>query len=159
MPEDILFLRDSFEFKAYQKSVNYGVSNNNSLENTLDALIAYQNLIDQYIIKRHLGLKTTKQFKGKRFLEPMRKVSQESGVFALGLALTDAISGGALSIANFFVSECIDRQSTLTEQKMTREKYKLQAALENSEDNGKITAQHFAKNDGNETIYTSLGKF
>lgn len=159
MPEDILFLRDSFEFKKYQKNINNGVPNEKSLENTLDALIAYQNLIDQYIIRRHLGLKTSKQFKGKRFLEPMRKVSQESGVFALGLALTDAISGGALSIANFFVSECIDRQSTLTEQKMTREKYKLQTAIENSKDNSKIKAQHFTQNDGNETIYTSLGKF
>ncbi|MBH0067176.1 MULTISPECIES: hypothetical protein [Pseudoalteromonas] len=159
MPEDILYLRDSFEFKEYQKKINYGVSNENSLENTLDALIAYQNLIDQYIIRRHLGLKTSKQFKAKRFLEPMRKISQESGVFALGLALTDAVSGGALSIANFFVSEVIDRQSTMTEQKITREKYKLQAAIENSADNDKIKAQHFSKGDVNETIYTSLDKF
>lgn len=159
IPEDILFLRDSFEFKEYQKKINYGVSSENSLDNTLDALIAYQNLIDQYIIKRHLGLKTSKQFKGKRFLEPMRKISQESGVFSLGLALTDAISGGALSIANFFVSEFIARQSTLTEQKMTREKYKLQTAIEHSEDSSKIKAQHLTKGDANETIYTSLGKF
>lgn len=159
MPEDILFLRDSFEFKEYQKSFNHGVSNENSLENTLDALIAYQNLIDQYILRRHLGLKTSKQFKGKRFLEPMRKVSQESGAFALGLALTDVISGGALSIVNFFVSECIDQQSKMTEQKMTREKYKLQAEIENSTDNNKIKAQYFTKNGGSETIYTSIGKF
>ncbi|QMV13866.1 hypothetical protein [Vibrio spartinae] len=159
MTEDILFLRDSFEFKEYQKKINYGVSSENSLESTLDALIAYQDLIDQYIIRRHLGLKTSKQFKGKRFLEPIRKVSQESGVFALGLALTDAVSGGALSIANFFVSEFIGRQSTLTDQKMTREKYKLQTSIENSENNSKIKAQHFIKDDANETIYTSLGKF
>ncbi|MCQ8877087.1 hypothetical protein NQT69_03415 [Pseudoalteromonas shioyasakiensis] len=159
MPEDILFLRDSLEFKEYQKKINYGVSSENSLENTLDALIAYQNLIDQYIIKRHLGLKTSKQFKGKRYLQPMRKISQESGVFALGLALTDAVAGGALSIANFFVSEIIDRQSTMTEQKMIREKYKLQTTIENSADNDKIKAQHFSKDDVNETIYTSLDKF
>ena len=47
----------------------------------------------------------------------------------------------------------------MTEQKTTREKYKLQAAIENSADNDKIKAQHFSKGDVNETIYTSLDKF
>lgn len=156
-PQDILFLRDSYEFRTYQKQINNGVSSDNALENTLDALIEYQNLIDQYIIKRHLGLKTSKQFKGKRFLEPMRKVSQEGGVFALGLSLTDSLSGGALSIANFFMSELIGRKSKLSEQKFTREKYKLQAQLESSVDNDKIQARQYASNN-NETIYTSVDK-
>ncbi|RBO83821.1 hypothetical protein [Marinomonas aquiplantarum] len=159
MPEDILYIRDSLEFKEYQKKIKYGVSSESSLESTLDVLISYQNLIDQYIIKRHLGLKTSKQFKGKRFLEPIRKVSQEGGVFALGLALTDSISGGALSIANFFVSELIDRQSTLSDQNIAREKYKLQVSIESSKNNSKIKAQHITNDTSNETIYTSLGKF
>ncbi|MCK7596939.1 hypothetical protein M0G74_06595 [Microbulbifer sp. CAU 1566] len=159
MSDDILFLRDSYEFKTYQKQINNGVSSDNSLENTLDSLIAYQNLIDQYIIRRHLGIKTSKQFKGKRFLEPMRKISQEGGVFALGLSLTDTLSGGTLSIANFFMSEFIDRRSKLSEQKLTREKYKLQAELESSADNDKIKAKHFSNDDKNETIYTSVDKF
>lgn len=159
MPEDILFIRDSYEFKAYQKQISNGVSTGNSLENTLDSLIAYQNLIDQYIIKRHLGLKTSKQFKGKRFLEPMRKISQDGGVFALGLSLTDALSGGSLSIANFFMSEFIDRQSKMSEHKLTREKYKLQVEIENSADNDKVKAKHFTKDNKSETIYTSVGKF
>ena len=159
MPEDILFLRDSYEFKEYQKYIKNGVSSQNVLENTLDSLISYQNLIDQYIIKRHLGLKTSKQFRGKRFLEPMRKVSQEGGVFALGLALTDTLSGGALSIANFFMSEFIDRGSQLSEQKLIREKYKLQAKIESSKDNDKIRAQHFTGSESSETIYTSVNKF
>jgi hypothetical protein len=158
MPEDILFIRDSYEFKAYQKQISNGVSTANSLDNTLDSLIAYQNLIDQYIIKRHLGLKTSKQFKGKRFLEPLRKMSQDGSVFALGLSLTDTLSGGALSIANFFISEFVDRQSKISDHKLTREKYKLQVEIEKSSDNDKVKAKHFINDDKNETIYTSVDK-
>jgi hypothetical protein len=159
MPDDIFFLRDSYEFKEYQKKINCGVSCDNSLDNALDALIAYQNLIDQYIIRRHLGLKTFKQSKCKRFVQPLRKVSQEGGAFAFGLALTDTLSGGALSIANFFMSEIIDRKSTMKEQNITREKYKLQEIIENSANNERIKAKHITKDDTNETIYTSLAKF
>jgi len=89
----------------------------------------------------------------------MRKISQESIVFTFGLHLTDVVSGGALSIANFFISELIDRKSEMTEQKLNREKYKLQAKIENSADNDKIKAKQFTNDDTSETIYTSLGKF
>ena len=161
MPDDILFLRDSYEFKQYQRYIGNGVSSNNQLDNALDALIAYQTLIDQYIIKRHLGLKTSKQFAGKRFLEPMRKVAQEGGVFALGLALTDTLSGGALSIANFFVSEISSYKSQVTEAELTREKHRLLSKIENENDGitGQIKAQQNIQSNINETIYTSVGKF
>ncbi|MBY6185153.1 hypothetical protein KUV89_00665 [Marinobacter hydrocarbonoclasticus] len=154
--DDIIFLRESYEFRQYQKLINSGISNEGNLDNTLDALIAYQDLIDQYIIKRHLGVKTSKQFKGKRFIEPMRKVAQEGSVFALGLALTDTLSGGALSIANFFLSEVISKNSDLSQSKILREKHKLQSIIEKSQNNNKIKAESIPKQNASETIYTSI---
>ncbi|PML75542.1 hypothetical protein [Enterovibrio norvegicus] len=155
--EDILYLRDSYEYEKYQSYINFGVKNDNELDNAYDALISYQNLIDQYIIKRHLGKKTYRQFKCKRYIEPLRKISQEGGVFALGLALTEnAIAGPVISIANFFASELIGQRAELSKSNFERERLKLKSQLKSDGGYKKIEAEQRLNKNKNETIYSSV---
>lgn len=154
-PEDILHLRDSYEFKKYQEHIKKGVSGQRQLDDAWEALKSYQELIDDYIIRRHLGLKVSKQAKGQRYIETIRKVSQESVVYALGLAITGPIGAAALSLANFFVSEGMSKVKERRDDKLGIESYKLKSQLSESE-SVKISAHHVATADMNETIYSSI---
>ncbi|CAE6883072.1 hypothetical protein ACOMICROBIO_FLGHMIGD_00358 [Vibrio sp. B1FLJ16] len=157
-PDDIFYLRDTYEFRQYQKHVRNGVSTDSQLDNALMALKAYQRQIDELIIRRKLGKKTPKSFKGKRFIEPIRKISQEGSVTAFGLTLVEPTSAVALSIANFFLSELLGKREKLSADRIELEKEKLVSNIKR-ESNGepkKIEAHQFSSTDINETIYTSV---
>lgn len=157
-PEDILFLRDSIEFESYQKYIKLGINGTHQQDNALDALIAYQELIDQYIVKRHLGLKTGKQSRTKRFIQPLAKVAHEGGIFALGLALTDTYASGALTVANFFMNEVFNKQSHMSLAKFQREKTKLQIGVSQQGEAGRIKAERISTAKSNEIIYSSVAR-
>lgn len=154
--EDVFYLRDTNEYKTYQKLSKKPVSSEAELNKVTEALVEYQRLIDHLIIRRKLGLKLGRLFKAHRQIQSMRKVSQEAGAYSLGLMLSgDALTGGALTMANFFVSSVLDKQVEREQRKMDAQRHLYAAKLEREHKTEKIGAERrFAERP--ETVYTSV---
>lgn len=109
--DDVLTLRSSGEFRRFNKLTSSVVAKPGQLDDVMRALEQYQQLIDRFIIDRHLGRRTRVATGAHRLVKPLLRVGQESGVFSLGLMLTDVLAGGALSLANFFASSTVEVKS------------------------------------------------
>lgn len=154
--EDVFYLRSTPEYKTYQKRSKNPVRNEDELREVTEALIVYQRLIDNMIIRRKLGIKLRRAEKVYRHLQSMRKIGQEAGAYSLGLALTgDALTGGALTMANFFVGSVLDKLHERDQRKLDAERHLYAAQLERSQQAEKIGAER-RLTERPETVYTSV---
>ena len=152
--EDVLRLRSSSEFRRFQKLSAGVVKREGHLKDVMEALQDYQIAIDRYILDKHLGRKASITTGTSRLIKPVMKVGHESGVFSLGLVLSDVLGGGLLSLANFFACELLDRKGKRDEARLGLEKRDFHTEIMTSGQNDQISARVMARSNL-ETLYTS----
>lgn len=152
--EDVLRLRSSTEFKRFQKLSGGTVKSEGQLRDVMEALQDYQLVIDRYVLDKRFARKASVSTGAHRLIKPVMKVGQESGVFSLGLLLSDVMSGGLLSVANFFASELLERKSKRDESQMNLEKREFYQEIMGNGRNEQISARVMARSNL-ETLYTS----
>lgn len=161
-PEDILTLRQSYQFLDYQNNLNSCVETQNQLSNTAETLAAYQELIDEYIIRKRLGLKTPKQFKGKRYLDILQMSSVEGVNLGLGFAFGAAglaVAGPVgLAITNVFIAATLKHKSNKEKHRIAASKRKYQIELSREGVDSCIAAEQVSNHQNYETIYSSINK-
>lgn len=152
--EDVLKLRSSSEFRRFNKLTSSVVARPGQLDDVMRALEQYQQLIDRYIIDRHLGRKSRVTSGAGRIIKPLLKIGHEGGMFSLGLLLASPLDGGLLSLANFFAGTALDVRAERNGLQYGTEKRQLRHELKEAEQTDLISARVHAR-DNMETLYDS----
>lgn len=151
--EDIMLLRSSPQFKHYQRLSALPTTTESGLDDVLGALADYQGEIDRFIVARNYGKSAGRTHKAQRYITPAVRYAREGGVATLGFMLSDALSGGLLSISSFLAGEALDMHSRKSQQKFEQSRFKMAQKFAQDGSVAKIQANRQGLGD---TLYSSI---
>lgn len=162
--DDILLLRDTAEFKEYQRFVGGGVENPDNNGKAAQALSAYQEKINNHLIAKVLGKKVGRQSFVERHIKPI-KVLNDDGLPIYAIVVEGIAMGAAkiaadmvfpgMSVVTYFAGKAIGKVGQHSDADKTEGTRKLDALIDANKE--KIEAKSVVDaGENGEVFYSSV---